>query len=310
MKVVVAPGYVPVEDLVVADQPRPEAGPGQVLIKLKAAALNPLDVKLSTGVMKDQMPVDHPFALGLDAAGTVEALGEGVQDLRVGDEVIAFTYGGSGALAEYALANAGPTVVRRPAGLDPVQGAALPVAAMTAAAVITAPDVPTGGTLLIVGATGGVGSFAVQLAAQAGVKVLATATRDEADYVRGLGAKEAVDYTAGDVAELARAAEPGGVDAVIDLVNFGPGLAATAAAAKPGGRIVSTLGGPPSFDRDVTAVYTGVEGGIGRLDELVGKAAGGTLAIEVSSVRPFSEAVAAVVDFAAAANRGKTVITF
>ncbi|TYC15977.1 NADP-dependent oxidoreductase [Actinomadura syzygii] len=310
MKVVVAPGYVPVEDLVVADQPRPEAGPGQVLIKLKAAALNPLDVKLSTGVMKDQMPVDHPFALGLDAAGTVEALGEGVQDLRVGDEVIAFTYGGSGALAEYALANAGPTVVRRPAGLDPVQGAALPVAAMTAAAVITAADVPTGGTLLIVGATGGVGSFAVQLAAQAGVKVLATATRDEADYVRGLGAKEAVDYTAGDVAELARAAEPGGVDAVIDLVNFGPGLAATAAAAKPGGRIVSTLGGPPSFDRDVTAVYTGVEGGIGRLDELVGKAAGGTLAIEVSSVRPFSEAVAAVVDFAAAANRGKTVITF
>jgi NADPH2:quinone reductase len=310
MKVVVAPGYGPVEDLVVVDQPLPKPGPGQVLVKLKAAALNPLDVKLATGVMKDHMPVEHPFALGLDAAGTVDALGEGVQDLGIGDEVIAFTNGGSGALAEYALANAGPTVVRRPTGLDVVKGAALPVAAMTAAAAITAAAVPDGGTLLVIGATGGVGSFVVQLAAQAGVKVLATATKDEVDYVCGLGAKEAIDYTVGDVAELALAAEPGGVDAVIDLINFGSGLTATAAAAKPSGRIVSTLGGPPSFDRDVTAVYTGVEGGIGTLEELVGKAASGTLAIEVSSVRPFSEVVAAVVDFATAATRGKAVITF
>ncbi|MBE1593340.1 NADP-dependent oxidoreductase [Nonomuraea angiospora] len=310
MKALVSREYGPVEDLVITDLPTPVPTAGQILLKVQAAALNPLDVKLSTGEMREHMPVKHPFLLGLDATGIVEAVGPGVTNFAVGDEVVAFTYGAAGALAEYTLANDGPNVVRRPAGLDAVRAAALPVAGMTAHAVLTAAAVNPGDSVLVVGATGGVGSFVVQLAAHAGAQVLATAGPSEADYVRGLGAQEIIDYTSGDTAKQALALRPGGVDVVIDLVNAGPGLAATAAAAKPGGRLVSPLGGQPEFDRGVGAVYTGVEGGFGKLQDLVDRAAAGTFEVEVGATHPFSSAVDAVGEFATKHTRGKVVITF
>lgn len=310
MKALVAHSYGPVDQLAIADLPRPVPAAGQILLRLRAAALNPLDVKLATGVMKGIMPVQHPFVLGLDAAGTVEAVGEGVTRFSPGDEVVAFTYPVGGAIAEYALALDGPEVVARPAALSAVDAAALPVAAMTAAGILDLAEAGPGSTVLVVGATGGVGSFVVQLAAQAGVTVLATAPSAEADYVRGLGAQAAIDYTTTDtVAEALRLA-PGGVDVAVDLINAGPGLAATAAAVRPGGRVVSPAGGPPAFDRGVTVRYAHIEAAEGLLQRIVDLAEAGRLRIEVSATYPFAEAQQAAADFVAKHTRGKIVITF
>jgi NADPH:quinone reductase-like Zn-dependent oxidoreductase len=310
MKALTAHSYGPVDQLTHADLPVPEPGPGQVRIRVVAAALNPLDVALTTGAMRETMPVAHPFVLGLDAAGVVDAVGEGVSEFGEGDDVVAFTYPLAGAVAEYTLAAEGPQLVRRPSGLDPVQAAALPVAGMTAAGTVRDAGVEAGKSVLIVGATGGVGSFAVQLAAEAGARVLATASAADDAYVRGLGAHETIDYTLEDTAQRALSLQPGGVDAVIDLVNAGPGLAATAAAAKPGGILVSPLGGPPQFGGDVTAVYTHIDATPGLLQSLVDGATAGRLNVEIGASYPFAEATEAVADFVAKHTRGKVVVTF
>jgi NADPH:quinone reductase-like Zn-dependent oxidoreductase len=297
----VSQSYGPVDQLEVAEVPTPVPGPGQLLVRVRATALNPLDIKLVTGAMKEFMPVQHPFILGFDAAGTVEAVGAGVTGYAPGDEVVAFT---DQAVAEYTAVDAGPSVAHRPADVDIERAAALPVAALTALQLVETAKLGPGKSVLVVGATGGVGTYAVQLAAQTGADVWATARPDEADFVRGLGAAHAVDYTATSVAE----AVGDGVDVVIDLVNAGPGV--LAAAARPGGRVVSPLGGPESFDRDVTATYQRTIPTEGQLQGLLDAVAAGTLAVEVGGTYPFAESPQAVADFVAKHRRGKTVITF
>lgn len=310
MQALVSHSYGPVDDLVVTEIARPAPGPGQILIRVEAAALNPVDVRLVTGAMHDMMPVEHPFVPGMDASGVIEAVGDGVVGLAPGDPVVAFTYGGTGALAEYALANDGPGVVFRPATLDPVHAAALPVAGLTAAGLVAAAGELAGASMLVVGATGGVGSFLLQMASRANARVIATAPPGDSDHVRRLGADSVIDYTISDTTEEALRLVPGGVDVVVDLVNAGPGLATTAAAAREGGKLLSPLGGPPAFDRGVTAEYCHVEARPGLLMSLVEQAAAGHLTVEVSSVHPAEEAPQAVADFAAKHTRGKVVVTF
>lgn len=309
MKALTAYSYGPVDQLIIADLPTVVPAPGQVLLRVEAAALNPLDIALATGVMRETMPVEHPFVLGLDAAGVVQEIGEGVTEFSPGDAVVAFTYP-RGAIAEFTVVSEGPQLVRRPSGVDAVSAAALPVAAMTAAAAVRDAQLEPDQSVLIVGATGGVGSFAVQLAAQAGARVLATASHADVEYIHNLGAQYTIDYTVDDTTQQALRLQPEGVDVVIDLVNAGPGLATTAGAAKPGGRLISPLGGPPHFDRDVIAIYTHIEASAGLLQNLVDQVAAGQLAVQVSAIYPFTEAPLAVKDFVAKHTRGKIVIAF
>jgi NADPH2:quinone reductase len=310
MQALVSHSYGPVDDLVVTEMPQPTPGPGQLLIRVEAAALNPVDVRLVTGAMREMMPIEHPFVPGMDASGVVEAVGDGVSRLSPGDPVVAFTYGGTGSLAEYALANDGPGVVVRPSTVDPVRAAALPVAGLTAAGLVAAAGDLAGASMLIVGATGGVGCFLTQMARQAGATVIATAPPGDSAYVRGLGADSVIDYTTTDTTEEALRLVPGGVDIVVDLVNIGPDLAASAAAAREGGKVLSPLGGPPAFDRGVTAEFCHVEATEGRLQSVVDRVAAGELMVEVSTVRPAGDAPKAVADFAAKHTRGKVVVTF
>jgi NADPH:quinone reductase-like Zn-dependent oxidoreductase len=176
-----------------------------------------------------------------------------------------------------------------------------------------AAQIVAGQTVLIVGATGGVGSFAVQLAAQAGARVLATAAPSDAEYARRLGARDTIDHTSTDTdtdtAEQALRLEPNGADVAVDLINAGPGLAGTAAAVKPGGRLISTLMGPDSFDRGVMPVYIRMTAGDGQLQRLADRAAEGRLTVEIAATYPFPEAPTAMADFAAGKHtRGKVVI--
>ncbi|MBF6328248.1 NADP-dependent oxidoreductase [Nocardia transvalensis] len=302
--------YGPVDALTIGDIETPVPGPGEVLVKVEAAAINPLDIVLITGLVRDAMPVAHPFVPGLDAAGTVESVGEGVTEFRPGDPIVAFTFGSGGSLAQYVPATVGPGLVHRPADLDPASGAAIPVAGMTAAAAVSASRLGPTSTVLIVGATGGVGSFAVQLAKSAGAHVIATGTPHRAAGLRRLGADEVIDHTSADVLERTRELVPAGVDVVIDLVSRGDAVAASAAAVKDGGRLVSTNAHPGELARGVAAEHVGVEHGADQLDDLVRRAASGELVATIDSTYGFVDAVRAVTDFVGNSHFGKVVVTF
>jgi NADPH:quinone reductase-like Zn-dependent oxidoreductase len=182
---------------------------------------------------------------------------------------------------------------------------------MTAECVVAAAGIEPGQTMLVVGATGGVGSFTVQLAAQAGVRVLATASPADSGYAQGLGAHEVIDFTCTDTTTEALLHQPGGVDVAVDLVNRGPSLATTAAAVKPAGRLVSTLMGPEAFDRGVIPTYVRMAAVDGQLQRLADQVAAGRLSIDVVATYDLADAPKAMAAFAAGEHtRGKVVVTF
>jgi len=309
MRALVSRSYGPLTDLVFTNHPKPSPGPNEVLVRTESAALNPVDVVLVTGGMSDALPIQHPFVPGVDITGVVEAVGDRVSRFSVGDPVLAWNGVPSGALAEYALVKDAPSAALRPPTLDAAHAAALPTGSLTACALLDAADLAPGGTVLVVGAAGGIGSYLVQLAKRAGVKVLATGLSEDHEYLTDLGADQTIDYTTHDVAQEAMRRVPGGVDVVINLAHAGPELAASAAAARPGGRLISPRGGPPSFDRDVTVNYTGTTTPAGRLDELAEMAADGRLRVEIGATYPFGRSREALIDFAEKHIRGKVVVT-
>lgn len=316
MQALLAHSFGPPTQLVLGEAPQPEPGPQQVLVRMRAAALNPFDLKQLTGAFGEGS-LQFPHIPGRDGAGFIAALGEGVEGLAVGEEVLGFFGRTPGTLAEYALLDAGPYLAHRPEGLDPEHAAALPLAGITAKSLLRALELEpasasaaaSGSRVLVVGATGGIGMFAVQLATAAGAEVLATAGPEDREYVLGLGAAHALDYTSGDLVEQVLAIHPEGVDAIVDLVNSGEGIRASAQALRPGGRLASPLGGPEDLDRGVEALYMSLTLQEGDLDDLAARAAEGTLRVEVSRVFPFAEAVAAFVEFAEGHTRGKLVVS-
>jgi NADPH:quinone reductase-like Zn-dependent oxidoreductase len=199
------------EVLEIADLPDPHPGPGQVRIAVRAAGVNPSDWKKRKGLMDRELPQ----ALGHEAAGVVDELGEGVADVAVGDRVFGFSAGGA-AQAELAVLSFYAPI---PPLLDFPAAAALPAAIETATRALGQLGIGSGGTLLISGASGSVGSAAVQLAVMRGARVIGTASPANHEYLRSLGA-EPVGYGEG-LAGRVRALAPGGVDAALDVAGSG-----------------------------------------------------------------------------------------
>ena len=186
----------------------------------------------------------YPLVLGMDASGTVDALGEGVEAWSVGDEVfgsVGKTYLGEGTLAGFVTMSVG-TVARKPDPVSHEAAAAVPVAGVTALIMADALHLSGGRTVVAVGATGGVGSYFVQLAARRGARVVAVCSGPNADYARRLGAADVIDYTAGDVREAVRTLLPEGVDAVADMLGHADGLAQLAEQVRPDGYVASAVG--------------------------------------------------------------------
>lgn len=193
------------------EAPRPQPDADQVLIRVKAAGVNPADWKMRAGFYKQFMQLNFPWTPGMDGSGIVEAVGTNVKSLKKGDEVYGII---SGSYAEYALSKANE-VQLKPANLTFEQAAALPVGVLTAwSAVIDAAKVEAGQRVLVHGAAGGVGAYAVQLAHWKGAHVTGTASASNVDFVRSLGAENVIDYTATRFETVVK-----DVDVVIDTVG-------------------------------------------------------------------------------------------
>ncbi|GAB3947883.1 NADP-dependent oxidoreductase [Kribbella albertanoniae] len=201
------------EVLTVRDVPEPQAGPGQVRVKVRAAGVNPMDHKIRRGFMQGMFDVTFPATPGVEVAGVVDEVGEGA-DFAVGDEVTGWS--ASGAYAEYALVG---NAARKPEGVSWEQAVGLPVAGETSQRVLDELGVKSGETILIHGAAGAVGSIAVQLAVAAGLTVVGTASPRNHDFLRSIGATP-VEYGDG-LVDRVRAAAPQGIDAAFDTAGKG-----------------------------------------------------------------------------------------
>ena len=295
----------------IEEQPIPEPAEGQVLVRVRAAGVNAADVMVRAGYLKDYMEHRFPLIPGRDFAGTVEAVGEGVTDYTPGDEVFGAAdkpYQGEGSFAEYVTAFTS-NVARRPDGVSVEQAAALPVAGGTALAALDALGASEGDRIAVVGAAGGVGSFVTSLAAARGLQAVAVTKAANAEYVRGLGAADVVDYTAGDVLEQLRERYPDGLAGLIDLFNDAQGAAALASAVRDGGRVVS----PIAMGIDAALAgqpVTGqlVQAAVDRVAELGEVAAAGKLQADVE-VLPLERAGDAIDRQMSKQVRGKQVVT-
>jgi NADPH:quinone reductase-like Zn-dependent oxidoreductase len=205
--------YGGAEAVEVSESQTPKAGDGQVLVRVRAAGINGIDWKIRAGYVRDAFPLQFPAVLGIELAGVVEAVGPGVSRLRVGDQVMG-PVGGLGAYADV-VAVAESNLSRTPDALDDVQAAAIPVAAVAAwQSLHLAGPIRSGQRVLIHGAAGGLGGFAVQYAKQAGAEVFATAATAHVEYVRSLGADHVIDYQTQRFEEIAR-----DIDLVMDYVG-------------------------------------------------------------------------------------------
>jgi NADPH:quinone reductase-like Zn-dependent oxidoreductase len=230
----------------IVDVSKPEAGPGEVLVRVHASSVNGFDLSVAGGMLKGMMEYEFPVILGKDFAGVVEAVGSGTSRFSAGDRVFGVVMNpmwfNTRAWAEYVAVPEDQSIARLLDGMDFATGGALGVAATAAFDSVEAIAPKAGESVLISGATGGVGAYAVQLTAARGAKVIATAKAGaETDFVRRLGAAEVVDRPS-DLSSSVRAIRPYGVDAVIHLAGDGPQLADLLV---PNGRISSTIGFGP-----------------------------------------------------------------
>ncbi len=191
----------------------PHAGQGQVRIKVRAAGVNGLDWKIREGYMREAMPLTLPAGTGMEAAGVVDEVGEGVTEVEVGDAVFGY---GSATLAEVAVLS---SWAKKPAELPFEEAAGYPAAVETALRILAQVGVQLGETLLVSGASGGVGSAVVQFARERGIKVIGTASERNHDYLQKLGAVPTT-YGPG-LLERVRALAPDGVDAALDIAGSG-----------------------------------------------------------------------------------------
>ena len=277
----------------------PQPGPGQVRVRVRAAGVNALDGKIRSGALEAVFPTSLPVIPGYEVSGTVDAVGSGVTNVSVGDEV--FGWSDTGAYAEYALAT---TVAPKPAELDWERAVALPVAGETAERVLNLLGVASGETLLIHGAAGAVGTIVVQLAAARGARVIGTAGPDNQDYVASLGAAATL-YGDG-LVERVQALAPDGVDAVLDVA--GKGALEDSITLRGGTDRIVTLADFRAHHLGITFANGGQERSAERLSALAQEAAIGKVATTVTAY-PLARAATAQEVSDAGHIRGKLVLT-
>lgn len=284
---------------------KPEAGPGQVLVSVRAAGINGIDWKIREGYVRDAFPLKLPTVLGIELAGVVEAVGSGVTRFRIGDRVMG-PLGAPGAYADFVLANEA-NLALTPEGLDDVQAAAIPIAAVSAwQSLHHAGPIRPGQRILIHGAAGGLGGYAVQYAKQAGAEVFATARGAHVDYVRSLGADQVIDYQSQRFEEAVS-----DIDLILDYVG-GETLDRSWPVLAQDGAIVGTtspdiLARTPDGRRGLWFIN---QADAALLQKLAADIAAGTLKSHVSEIVGFDEIPAAIERNRTDSHFGKAVADF
>jgi NADPH:quinone reductase-like Zn-dependent oxidoreductase len=309
MKAVVAHSYGDLDALRFEPVPDPTPGENEVVFRVEATSLNPVDLKVLSGALKMLFETRFPHIPGVDAAGTVVAVGPGVTAYTVGDRVGGAVHAG---LAEFARADiTSPLFARVPIGLDTLTAAAGPVVGLAALDAQHAWGDVRAKNVVVIGATGSVGRLVVQLAASEGAHVTATSRPDDVTRLRSLGARDFIDYDAEPIVEGVRKRFEAGADVVVDLVHVGAELASIAAAVARGGTLVSTLFGPTAgqLDNDVSLKYVRMdEGGPATMAELYAALVSGSLKLEIGRTFPFAEAIEALRALQQGTVRGKIVV--
>jgi NADPH:quinone reductase-like Zn-dependent oxidoreductase len=271
-------------ELKLEDVPSPSVRSNEALVRVRAAGVNPFDWKLREGHFKDRMPAIFPLTLGVDFAGDIAQVGKDVRDFKVGDKIFGFA---SGTYSEFATVLE-KDLVRMPKKADYETAASLPTPGVTAyQLVLNVVRATKGLQVLIHGAAGSVGSLAVQLARMQGARVFATASGRDAEYLKGLGAYQVIDYRSerfdGKVKDL---------DAVIDLVG-GETLVRSYAVLKPGGILVSAAGAPDPGEaerRHIRAQSFVAQRDASHLAHLATLVDQGVIQLRVGRVLPLEEA--------------------
>lgn len=269
------------------DAPKPEPAGDEILVRIAAVGVNPVDWKIREGHLKSILPLEFPITLGCEVSGTIESVGENIKTLKAGDEVFGFiNLMKNGAYAEFAVAKE-TELALKPKTLNFLDAAAVPVGALTSwQALFETANLKSGQTVLIHAASGGVGSIAIQLAKAKGAKVIGTASGKNEEFVRELGADEFVDYTTARFEDTAK-----NVDVVFDTVG-GDTQTRSFAVLKPGGVLVSLVQ-PPSPDEaakhGVKAAMINVQPKSEQLKEIAEMVDAGKIKVSVERVLPLSD---------------------
>ncbi|WP_432841052.1 NADP-dependent oxidoreductase [Dactylosporangium sp. CA-092794] len=291
------------------DVAQPVPGPGQVRIRVAATSFNGVDGNIRGGFMQGPIPVRLPHTPGIDVAGTVDAVGENVAGVAAGDTVVGFLpMAADGAAAEYVLAPA-EILAAAPTSIPLADAAALPLVGLTAwQALFDHAQLTAGQRILINGAGGAVGGYAVQLAKNAGAYVIATGSPRSGEQVKAAGADEVIDHTT--TAVNTAVTEP--VDVVLNLAPIDPAqLAALLTLIRPGGVLVNTtvwMPAPSDEERGVRGIDLFVRSDAGQLSRLVTLADSGQLRVDVAERVPLNELATVHARAAMGALSGKVVI--
>jgi NADPH:quinone reductase-like Zn-dependent oxidoreductase len=299
--------FGPPEKMIFETVPRPLPAAGEVLVKVHAAGVGPWDASIRAG--KSALPQPLPLTLGSDLAGEVATLGSGVSDIAVGDQVFGVTNTQFlGAYAEYALASAA-MLAKKPSSLSYIEAASVPVVAVTAwQGLFDYARLEAGQMVVIHGAAGNVGAFAVQLARRARLRSVVTASTKDIDYVRGLGADKVVDYHTQRFEDQVRDA-----DAVLDLVG-GETQTRSFQILRRGGKLISTVSKPDqdlAKQHGVTAAFFLVDVTTDRLRKIAALIDRGELKTRIGAILPLADAREAhmILDGQRAQPQGKIILS-
>ncbi|SDS38281.1 NADP-dependent oxidoreductase [Paraoerskovia marina] len=286
MRAITYSSYGSADNLELSELPVPKVGPDSVLVRVKAASVNPVDWKVREGYLDGLMDTVFPVVPGWDVAGVVEQVGLDTPEFEVGDEVFGYVrkdWMQAGTFAEYVAAPV-RTLAKKPAAWSFEEAAGVPLAGLTALQTIDRAGVSEGDTVLVHAAAGGVGSFAVQIATARGARVIGTASEKNHDYVRSLGG-EPVAYGDGLLARVDELA-PDGVDVILDYV--GGVMDTTSELLSDLGVVVSVA--DPTARTEHDGIYAWVRPSSDDLDELGRMAEAGALSVRVDQVFDLADA--------------------
>ncbi len=292
---------------------KPEAGEGEVLVRIKAAGVNPVDAAVAKGMLKDAIPGEFPLIPGWDVAGVVEKTGHAARRFQAGDEVYAYARRPlikHGTFAEY-ISLPEAYLAERPTNISMEEAGGIPLVGLTAyQSIFDFGELKKDQTLLILGASGGVGTLAIQLAKSVGANVIGVASEANHDYMKDLGADVTIDYNDHHVGEAVKKAQPEGVDLIFHC-SRGDSFAQVmeTGVLKDGGKIASITKSKPDISDDIEFKYVFVEPNSEQLEHIAALADNGKIRVPISKTYTLEETGQALQEIEKLHTRGKLIIT-